>query len=76
METKFPTIGFYKVDIDTAKDVAKKFGVKTGPKFEFYLNGKLVDYVEGVNEDKVHQKLIVFFHGTWKESKSSLSKAQ
>ena len=44
------------------------------PTLLFFKNGKAVDVVTGDNKEKVRQKLVAFFHGTWKQSKSSLSK--
>lgn len=69
METDFPTIGFFKIDINTDKDANFKFDKTLVPFFKVFKNDKEIDSFKGADEDKVRQKLIAFSNGTWNKVK-------
>ncbi|XP_069622612.1 thioredoxin-like [Ranitomeya imitator] len=50
---KYPAILLYKVDVDTAADIAAECGIKAMPTFQFYKDGKKVDDLCGADPDKL-----------------------
>ena len=46
---KYPTIQFFKVDVDEAQDVSESFSVESLPTFVFLNNGNVVGRVEGAD---------------------------
>jgi len=43
----FPSVAFYKVDVDNVPDVAQELGVTAMPTFIFFKDGAKVDEVRG-----------------------------
>jgi len=43
----YPSVAFYKVDVDNVSDVAQELGITAMPTFIFFKNGVKVDEVRG-----------------------------
>jgi len=54
---QYPSISFYKVDVDEASDIASSVGISAMPTFHFYKNGKLVDKIVGANLPALKRKV-------------------
>jgi len=46
---EYPTVKFFKVDVDEASDVAQELGIRAMPTFLFFKNGEKVGEVVGAN---------------------------
>ena len=59
MSEDYKKISFYKVDIDTAQDLAKNFNVTGLPTFIFFKNNEIVDDLKltGANRQKLKDNL-------------------
>lgn len=53
----YPTVKFYKIDVDAASDIATRAGISAMPTFHFYKNGKLLDTVVGARLSAIKDKL-------------------
>lgn len=47
VSASYPGVVFAKVDVDSAPDLAKRFGVMSIPTIAFFKNGELVDAAVG-----------------------------
>ncbi|PGG97099.1 thioredoxin [Blastomyces parvus] len=47
LSKSFPSVGFYKVDVDECPDIAQELGVRAMPTFVFFKDGMKVDEVVG-----------------------------
>jgi len=54
---QYPSIHFYKVNVDEASDIATSVGISAMPTFHFYKNGKLVDKIVGANLPALKRKV-------------------
>lgn len=50
---QYPTLEFFKCDIDVQEDVAAEVGIKAMPTFIFYKNGEQVGKVMGADPTKL-----------------------
>ena len=56
MSKEFPTVGFFKVDVDENDDTAAEYGIQAMPTFLFFKGGKKLGVnVVGGNEAKLRQ---------------------
>ena len=55
LSEKFPTIQFFKVDVDEANDVAEQFSVESLPTFVFIKGGEVVDRLMGANAARLQE---------------------
>ena len=49
LSEKFPTIQFFKVDVDEANDVSEQFSVESLPTFVFLKDGNVMGRLEGAD---------------------------
>lgn len=57
MSDAFPSVRFYKLDVDEVPDVAQELGVRAMPTFIVFKNGEKVKEVVGANQ-KALQTLV------------------
>lgn len=50
MSDAFPSVRFYKLDVDEVPDVAQELGVRAMPTFFVFKNGEKVKEVVGANQ--------------------------
>ena len=50
MSDAFPSVRFYKLDVDDVPDVAQELGVRAMPTFYVFKNGDKVNEVVGANQ--------------------------
>ena len=50
MSEAFPSVRFYKLDVDDVPDVAQELGVRAMPTFFVFKNGEKVNEVVGANQ--------------------------
>jgi len=50
-------VGFYKVDVDVASDVATAAEVTAMPTFKFYRKGNVVGSIVGANPTALREKI-------------------
>lgn len=55
LSNEYPTVLFYKVDIDQLDDVAKHFEIESVPSFKFIFNNKIVAEFSGADEQRLIQ---------------------
>ncbi|XP_073408547.1 thioredoxin-like isoform X1 [Dendrobates tinctorius] len=53
LASKYPAILLYKVDVDSAVDIATESGIRAMPTFHFYKDGEKVDELSGADPDKL-----------------------
>jgi thioredoxin 1 len=46
---KYPSVKFYKIDVDEVPDVAQELGIRAMPTFLLFKNGEKVGEVVGAN---------------------------
>lgn len=63
---QYPTINFFKVDVDQSKELSKFFKIECMPTFIFIKNNELFDKVEGADLDKI--TTIIKNHQTTEEN--------
>lgn len=54
---KYQKVGFLKVDIDEARDVAARWNISSVPTIFFIKNGKEVDKVIGADKNALEKKI-------------------
>ncbi|OCB89011.1 thioredoxin [Sanghuangporus baumii] len=54
-ETSGDEVEFYKVDVDTASDIAQEVGIKAMPTFMLFKNGEKVDDLLGAHPQKLQE---------------------
>ncbi|KAM0755020.1 thioredoxin [Meredithblackwellia eburnea MCA 4105] len=57
LESQFPNLGFYKVDVDAVEDVAAEVGIKAMPTFKFFKGGEQIGSVVGADPKKLKDAL-------------------
>tara|TARA_R100001163_G_C5068328_1_gene208420 strand:+ start:4477 stop:4806 length:330 start_codon:yes stop_codon:yes gene_type:complete len=53
LAVQYPQVGFFKVDIDDAEDIAEHFCISTVPSFKFIYNNKIVAEFSGGNSEQL-----------------------
>ena len=49
LSDKYPTVNFYKIDVDALEELTMYAGVDCMPTFQFYTGGEHVNTLEGAN---------------------------
>lgn len=57
MVRQYPTVKFFKVDIDAAADLAEEFQIRSVPTFLVFQNGSVALHVNGADITKVEIQL-------------------
>ena len=57
---KYPSVKFFKVNVEEAEDLAEILNVESIPTFLFYKDGKLVDKFMGGDAGKLEPKITQF----------------
>ncbi|KAK6204380.1 thioredoxin [Scheffersomyces amazonensis] len=52
---RVPEVGFGRVDVDQAQDIAQEYGVTAMPTIFYFQNGEKLNYVVGANLQKIVQ---------------------
>jgi thioredoxin 1 len=60
LSTKFPAIGFYKMDTDAAEELTVRFSVTALPTFIFIKDGQILNTVIGANQKALENYLTIF----------------
>ena len=59
---RYPSVNFYKIDVDALEELTMYAGVDCMPTFQFYKNGEHTDTLEGANakvlEEMIMNKLV------------------
>jgi len=60
---KYPSVNFYKIDVDALEELTMYAGVNCMPTFQLYKGGEHVDTLEGADaaalQDKIKNKLLL-----------------
>tara|TARA_B100001093_G_C26117192_1_gene713383 strand:- start:180 stop:509 length:330 start_codon:yes stop_codon:yes gene_type:complete len=60
---KYPSVNFYKIDVDALEELTIYAGVNCMPTFQLYKGGEHVDTLEGADavalQDKIKNKLLL-----------------
>lgn len=57
LQTEYPTIKFFKVDVDANAEASEKQGIQCMPTFHFYRKGESIAHIEGASEAKLKENL-------------------
>lgn len=57
MTSRYPNIGFYKVDVDKEASIARKYDVHAMPTFVVFRNGKPIETIVGADVKKIERTL-------------------
>lgn len=57
LSDKYPTVSFYKIDVDALEELTMYAGVDCMPTFQLYKNGEHTDIIEGAHV-KILEELI------------------
>eukprot|EP00745_Piridium_sociabile_P030072 TRINITY_DN49784_c0_g1_i6.p1 TRINITY_DN49784_c0_g1~~TRINITY_DN49784_c0_g1_i6.p1 ORF type:complete len:107 (-),score=7.72 TRINITY_DN49784_c0_g1_i6:107-427(-) len=49
METEYPDVSFYKIDVDILSDLTDKLSIEAMPTFLFWKNGAVIETFIGAN---------------------------
>ena len=57
LSVEYSNVNFYKVDVDSAREISSSCDVKCMPTFQFYKGGNRIHIIEGANIGKVREFL-------------------
>lgn len=57
LQTKYPAVKFYEVDVDESPEIAKECDVNAMPTYVLFQGGKVVDRLVGANPRLLKQKV-------------------
>lgn len=59
-ESEYPTVKFFKMDIDKFQEFANIMGIRAMPTFFFYIGSQKVDEVVGANVTEIKGKIEMY----------------
>ncbi len=54
---KYPSVNFYKIDVDALEELTMHAGVNCMPTFQLYKGGENVDTLEGANAEALEKMI-------------------
>ncbi|XP_071082719.1 thioredoxin-like [Haliotis cracherodii] len=58
LSKKYPSVLFFKVDVDKNTETSEECDISCMPTFKYYKNGKEVDSLEGADEKTLESKIV------------------
>lgn len=58
LAAKYPTVTFFKVDVDEAEEISTKQNVNAMPTFQFFKGGNKVGELVGANKDQLEALIV------------------